>query len=129
MKRLLLPLGLWLGLVLLAVIGMTLTEAPIQAANPDGEYGCCCPYSAWSEACPATPGALVKAFDDVCLIVDDERAFVEFCADDPYGVYPYRGMALEEITLAVGPVVDQSFDDVGAMLDFFCGYGWDKWYE
>lgn len=39
------------------------------------------------------------------------------------------GLRNVAITLAVGPVVDQSFENVGAMLDFFCGYDWDRWSE
>ncbi len=124
MKKLLLPLGLAATLVL-AVVGMAIADGHAG----DAEYGCCCPYSAWLGSCPLTPGAFVNSFDDVCLIVDDDGEFVAFCHDDPDGVYPYRGMTLEEITLAVGPVVDQSFANVGAMLDFFCGYDWDRWSE
>ncbi len=124
MKKLLLPLGLAATLVL-AVVGMAIADAHAG----DGAYGCCCPYSAWLGSCPSTPGEFVNSFQDVCLILDEDGEMVEFCTDDPDGIYPYRGMALEEITLAVGPVVDQSFENVGAMLDFFCGYDWDKWYD
>ena len=85
MKRPLLLLGLWLGLVLLAVTGIG--------------------------------------------ILDNDNEFVEYCHDDPDGAHPYRGMTLEAITLAVGPIADHSFENVGAMLDFFCGYDWGKWCE
>jgi len=121
MKKLL-PLGLATTLVL-AVVGMAIADAHAG----DAVFGCCCPYSAWLGACPQTPGAFVNSFEDVCLILDEDGELVEFCHGDPDGVYPYRGMTLEEFAVAVGPVVGEAFEDVGAMVDFFCGYDWDRW--
>ncbi len=122
MKKLLLPLGLATTLVL-AVVGMAIADAH----GGDAVFGCCCPYSAWLGSCPQTVGAFTDSWDDACMIFDEDGELVTFCQDDPDGVYPYRGMTLEEIAVAVGPNFGLEFETVGAMMDFFCGYDWDRW--
>jgi len=126
MKKLLLPLGL---AAIIALAGAGVADQANPAGEADRTYGCCCPYTAWAGGCPAYPGSFLRGFEDVCSILDEDGEFVAWCADDPDGVYPYRGMTWEEIALALSPVVETELRDVADILDFFCGYDWSRWLE
>ncbi len=129
MNRLPFALALLLVMALAATAIARAPATPAPPGNAYGAYGCCCPYSAWLEVCPMSPGAFLQGYHDVCLILDDHGAVKEFCDDDPDGVYPYRGMTPHQFTLAVGDVFGETFRNVGQMLDFFCGYDWDRFVE
>ena len=124
MNKLLLTMGLAL---VVALAGVSVADQAATTGEADGLYGCCCPYSAWAGTCPQVPGPFLRSFDNVCVILDEDGEFVDWCVDDPNGVYPYRGMTWEEKGLALGPVLGTELLDVADFLDFFCGYDWDRW--
>jgi hypothetical protein len=126
MKR---PVFVLILAVVVALAGLGVADRVAATAEAEPAFGCCCPYSAWKGSCPGYPGPFLRGFEDVCLIVDEDGEFVSWCADDPDGVYPYRGMTWEEIALALSPVVETELRDVADILDFFCGYDWAKWLE
>jgi len=124
MNKLLLAMGLAL---VVALAGVSVADQAATAGEADLGYGCCCPYNAWADTCPAYPGPFLRGFENVCIILDEDGEFAAWCADDPDGVYPYRGMTWEEIALALSPVVETELRDVADIVDFFCGYDWDRW--
>jgi len=118
MNRLPLTLALVLAMALAAASAQETTSPHGRA---DGAYGCCCPWSAHLGTCPVSPGMVLDSFDDVCVRDFDEDGQAVYCEPGEEGEHPYRGMTLEEIALFSG------FEDVGGLLDFLCGYDWDKW--
>ena len=119
MKKLPWILGL---VVVIALAGTSLARAPNPPGNAYGAYGCCCPYSAWLGLCPLTPGEFMQGYPTVCV---DEHG--GFCYPGDDGYYPFRGMTPNEFARAVGVTFGVQFRNVGAMLNFFCGYDWDRW--
>jgi hypothetical protein len=113
MKKLPWILGL---IVVIALAGSGLARAPAPPGNAYGAYGCCCPYNAWLGLCPVTPGAFMQGYPTVCVNEDGG-----FCYPGEDGIYPYRDLTPNQFARVFG------FRNVGAMLDFFCGYDWDRW--
>ena len=123
MKRLLLPLGLWLGLVVLAVLGMAIANGQAGDANPDGEYGCCCPWSVHAGLCPSSLTDFLLAMPDVCMVLDDDGEVAGFCVDDPEGFYPFRDLGYPDMAGFLGQ------ESVGTMIDDFCGFDHSHWLD
>jgi len=119
----------FLGIVLVvALAGSGLARAPTPPGNAYGAYGCCCPYSAWLGLCPQTPGAFMQAYHDVCLVPNASGGY-DFCYPGEDGFYPFAGMTPNEFARAVGANFGVEFRNVGAMLNFFCGYDWMRWLD
>ena len=122
MKRLPFALALTLVIALSATAIARAPATPTPPGNAYGAYGCCCPYSAWLGECPQTPGAFMRGYQDVCVDEDGN-----WCSPGDDGFYPFEGMNPHQFALAVGSNFGVSFRNVAQMLDFFCGYDWDRW--
>ena len=88
----------------------------------EDEYGCCCPWAYWSGICPVDFYTFFGMVDEVCVLIDEDGEIAGYCADDPEGVYLFRGMTW--------PQLAEFFEEyygidptLGSVVDFFCGIG------
>ncbi len=107
---------------LATVVAVAVTASADQppAAIGEGEFGCCCGWTEWAGMCPFEVMQLGWVFDNACVHFDDDGDFVAWCADDPDGVYPFRGMTWPERA----DFIAQNYGiepTVGGIVDFFCG--------
>ena len=113
---------LLLSMLLVTAFAVTVSAERAPVTVGEGEYGCCCPWAYWAGICPVDFYTFFGMVEDVCVIIDEDGEIAGYCADDPDGVYLFRGMTW--------PQFAEFFEEfygidptLGSVVDFFCGIG------